>query len=265
MPAQTAHQTPIAATQPQMRVDAASQPVAASPVATAAADNLEEPAPATADVDEAVITEQASSASPMESSAETLAAETPEAANMPPMEKTEIQPEEQLDIEAAVNSAVASDHQMGQETPELKDVSQAQEQPKAEASSQAPSHEQATIIRRPLFVPEAPRDVGLDDELSRTEPMPEEGQRTSLINRISGLWASKTDSANPSTDAAPTKEEPQLSRSNLTLPTVDEPEIMDLPKADLVQTSLPVDPVTKEENSEDDDLDIPAFLRRQAN
>jgi len=32
-----------------------------------------------------------------------------------------------------------------------------------------------------------------------------------------------------------------------------------------VQTSLLVDPVTKEEEAEDDDLDIPAFLRRQAN
>jgi cell division protein FtsZ len=33
----------------------------------------------------------------------------------------------------------------------------------------------------------------------------------------------------------------------------------------MVQTSLPVDPVTKEDDTEDDDLDIPAFLRRQAN
>ena len=114
-------------------------------------------------------------------------------------------------------------------------------------------------------MPDAPRDVGLDDELSRTEPVPAEAQRSSLINRISGLWASKTDSSATHTDTGPAKEEPQLSRSNLTLPTIDEPAIMDLPKADLVQTSLPVDPVTKEEDSEDDDLDIPAFLRRQAN
>ena len=189
---------------------------------------------------------------------------------MPLMEKTEIQPEEQLDIEAAVNSAVASDHKMAQETSDVKEIPEAAEQPEVTAeevkpSSQTASHEQATIIRRPLFVPDAPRDVGLDEELSHTEPVPEEAKRSSLINRISGLWASKTDSSAESTEPAPAKEEPQLSRSNLTLPTIDEPAIMDLPKADMVQTSLPVDPVTKEEDTEDDDLDIPAFLRRQAN
>ena len=258
MPAQPVIQTPATTARPQMRVEAASQPVAASPVQTASADKLNEEVSTISDADDAVVAEQ------------TPAMETPEAAEMPLMEKTEIQPEEQLDIEAAVNSAVASDHKMVQETSDVKEIPEAAEQPEVTAeevkpSSQTASHEQATIIRRPLFVPDAPRDVGLDEELSHTEPVPEEAQRSSLINRISGLWASKTDSSAESTEPAPAKEEPQLSRSNLTLPTIDEPAIMDLPKADMVQTSLPVDPVTKEEDTEDDDLDIPAFLRRQAN
>ena len=270
MPAQPALQTPAApaspvAAQPQMRVDATSAPVTASPVPTTATDNLAEAVSARSDADEAVSKEEAAP-----SQTETLSAENPVAAKMPLMETTEIQPEEQLDIEAAVNSAVASDHKIAQEAAEAQETANQAEQPEANseaasASSQAASHEQATIIRRPLFVPDAPRDVGLDEELSRTEPVPEETQRSSLINRISGLWASKTDSVAERPDAGTTKEEPQLSRSNLTLPTIDEPAIMDLPKADLVQTSLPVDPVTKEEDSEDDDLDIPAFLRRQAN
>jgi hypothetical protein len=43
------------------------------------------------------------------------------------------------------------------------------------------------------------------------------------------------------------------------------PAIMDLPKADMVQTSLPVDPVHKEDDTEDDDPGYSSFLRRQAN
>ena len=269
MPAQPAMQKPAAPAQPHMRVDAVVAPVAASPAETATADTSAEQVTASPQAEQASVAQE----TPAPSQAETMAAETPLAAQMPLMEKPELQTglasEEQLDIEAAVNSAVAGDHKMAQETtnaqeqPEVKTPEAST--PEAEASLQATSHEQATVIRRPLFVPDAPRDVGLDEELSQTEPVAAEAQRSSLINRISGLWASKADSPAPSADAAPAKEEPQLSRSNLTLPTIDEPAIMDLPKADLVQTSLPVDPVTKEEDNEDDDLDIPAFLRRQAN
>ena len=38
---------------------------------------------------------------------------------------------------------------------------------------------------------------------------------------------------------------------------------MDLPAVEVVQPSLPV--TTANSDDEDDDLDIPAFLRRQAN
>ena len=141
----------------------------------------------------------------------------------------------------------------------------AEEATPAIASKVSNGHEQATIIRRPLFIPDAPRDVGLDEELKQTDPVAEGTQRASLIHRISGLWLGKTETPATEAGATPAKEEPQLSRSNLTLPKVEEPAIMDFPKADMVQTSLPVDPVTKEDDTEDDDLDIPAFLRRQAN
>ncbi|MEC7246306.1 MAG: cell division protein FtsZ, partial [Pseudomonadota bacterium] len=157
-----------------------------------------------------------------------------------------------------------SDHMSGDTEPQTDRVAETE---KAETAITEPrGHEQATVIRRPLFIPDAPRDVGLDEELVETAPVPQEAPRTSLINRISGLWSGKTDSASAaSADSASAKEEPQLNRSDVTLPSIEEPAIMDLPKADMVQTSLPVDPVTKEEEAEDDDLDIPAFLRRQAN
>ena len=193
-----------------------------------------------------------------------MQAETAEAAEMPVMEAVQMEAEEQLDIETAVKSAQESDQMLGDTEQQTDRVAEAE---KAETAIAEPrGHEQATVIRRPLFIPDAPRDVGLDEELVETAPVPEEAPRTSLINRISGLWSGKTDSATAaSTDSASAKEEPQLNRSDVTLPSIEEPAIMDLPKADMVQTSLPVDPVTNEEAAEDDDLDIPAFLRRQAN
>ena len=192
-----------------------------------------------------------------------MQAETAEAAEMPVMKLDQPEAEEQLDIETAVKSAQESDHMPGDTEPQTDRVAEAE---KAETAIAEPrGHEQATVIRRPLFIPDVPRDVGLNEELVETAPVPEEAPRTSLINRISGLWSGKTDSASAaSADSGSAKEEPQLDRSDVTLPTIGEPAIMDLPKADMVQTSLPIDPVTKEEEV-DDDLDIPAFLRRQAN
>jgi len=239
-------QPPVA--QPQIQIPAYSVPSAqpAAPV-------MAEEAPAAHSVTES----------------QPIEAETAEAAEMPAMkagqmEVGQMEAEEQLDIETAVKSAQESDHMLGITEPQTDTVAKAD---KAETAIAEPrGHEQATVIRRPLFIPDAPRDVGLDEELVETAPVSEETQRTSLINRISGLWSGKTDSASAAvTDSAPAKEEPQLNRSDVTLPTIEEPAIMDLPKADMVQTSLLVDPVNKKEEAEDDDLDIPAFLRRQAN
>ena len=249
MPTQPAMQpaTPPAAQatvkpQPQMRVNAFTAPAAEMPVATAPAEE------ATVDI------------APMP------ALETAAAAEMPTMEMGMLETEQQLDLENAVKSAEASDHKLdGFEVPSTESAADETTASLAGAAEVAKGHAKATVIRRPLFTPDAPRDVGLDEELMQTDPVPEGASRPSLINRISGLWSAKTETPAPTAEAAPTKEEPQLSRSNLTLPKVEEPAIMDLPKADMVQTSLPVDPVTKEDDTEDDDLDIPAFLRRQAN
>jgi cell division protein FtsZ len=255
MPTQPAIQpaTPPAAQatvtpQPQMRVNAFTAPAAEMPVATAPAEE------ASADIAQIPALETET------------AAETAAAAEMPTMEMGMLETEQQLDLENAVKSAEASDHKLdGFEVPSTESAADETTASLAGAAEVAKGHAKATVIRRPLFTPDAPRDVGLDEELMQTDPVPEGTSRPSLINRISGLWSAKTETPAPTAEAAPTKEEPQLSRSNLTLPKVEEPAIMDLPKADMVQTSLPVDPVTKEDDTEDDDLDIPAFLRRQAN
>ena len=137
------------------------------------------------------------------------------------------------------------------------------QQPKAE------THQQATIIRRPAYIPAASKDVGTDDEVVGVAA--ETTTRPGLLNRFSGIWSSKPVDGPAATQPSITqrqdkfaeKTEPVLSRTDVTLPNVEEPVIMDLPAVDVVQPSLPV--TTADPDDEDDDLDIPAFLRRQAN
>ena len=127
------------------------------------------------------------------------------------------------------------------------------------------------MIRRAAYVPAAAKDVGTDDEVAQTAA-PASPSRPSLLNRFSGIWSSKpadqaktsASTTEPAKDKPAAKSEPVLSRADVTLPTVEEPTIMDLPAVDVVQPSLPVT-AAQEEANHDDDLDIPAFLRRQAN
>lgn len=134
------------------------------------------------------------------------------------------------------------------------------------------SHEQARVIRRAAYVPAAAKDVGTDDEVTQTAAVTTPS-RPSLLNRFSGIWSSKPAdtaeapqaAAEQGKDKPADKSEPVLNRADVTLPTVEEPTIMDLPAVDVVQPSLPVTTATQEDTDHDDDLDIPAFLRRQAN
>ena len=105
--------------------------------------------------------------------------------------------------------------------------------------------------RRSGFVPPAPTP------LPDAESVPETGNgRTSLINKISGLWTSK-----PQDDAVEERCEPAVETS---APVDSTPSILDLPRADaLNRTPEPVAAATLEKSA--DDLEIPAFLRRQAN
>ena len=75
----------------------------------------------------------------------------------------------------------------------------------------------------------------------------------SLINKISGLWSSK-----PSVAESASRKEPAIGESQLTA------SILDLSRSDIV-TSEPSEPTTSNLEMSDAELDIPAFLRRQAN
>ena len=76
---------------------------------------------------------------------------------------------------------------------------------------------------------------------------------TSLINKISGLWSTKPDAAEPASRKEPAIGEAQPSAS-----------ILDLSRSDVVHSDTYNTDNAKLEVS-DDELDIPAFLRRQVN
>ncbi|MEC8109221.1 MAG: cell division protein FtsZ [Pseudomonadota bacterium] len=75
----------------------------------------------------------------------------------------------------------------------------------------------------------------------------------SLINKISSLWSSK-----PSVAESVSRKEPAIGESQLTA------SILDLSRSDIV-TSEPSETTTSNLEMSDAELDIPAFLRRQAN
>jgi cell division protein FtsZ len=75
----------------------------------------------------------------------------------------------------------------------------------------------------------------------------------SLINKISGLWSSKPSAAEPAS-----RKEPAIGE---TQPTAS---ILDLSRSDVVKSET-TEPAKANLEMSDDELDIPAFLRRQAN
>jgi cell division protein FtsZ len=75
----------------------------------------------------------------------------------------------------------------------------------------------------------------------------------SLINKISGLWSSKPSAAEPAS-----RKEPAIGESQ---PTAS---ILDLSRSDVVKSET-TEPAKANLEMSDDELDIPAFLRRQAN
>ena len=175
---------------------------------------------------------------------------------------------EQLDLETAANQAKTI-ARVEDEGPEENISTESNAFAKRSQRSKAATHQQAAIIRRPVYIPAASKDVGTDDEVVGAAT--EATTRPGLLNRFTGIWSSKpTDnsaaaqlSAMQKKDKLAEKTEPVLNRIDVTLPNVEEPVIMDLPAVEVVQPSLPV--TTANPDDEDDDLDIPAFLRRQAN
>ena len=109
------------------------------------------------------------------------------------------------------------------------------------------------------FIPSPALSIDSDDVVSNTAPIPE--SRPSLIRQISGLWRPRQKASD---DDKAQNAETTLSSNEAT--TSDEPAILNLSRGAALQESLPIGNLASDEaNEADDELDIPAFLRRQAN
>jgi len=120
--------------------------------------------------------------------------------------------------------------------------------------------DETTAPPRARFIPAAA--IAMPDEDSVAEAVETPVARSaSLINKISGLWSSKPVSK-PAEAVQKTQSEPSLETSAPKSEVAV--SILDLSRADAVNkavaTAAPAAP-----NADEDDLDIPAFLRRQAN
>ena len=129
----------------------------------------------------------------------------------------------------------------------------------ANSEESAPSHAQSNDVAPTANAQEKSKDdtffisapvVGAEPAtLAQAEPI--QPARRSIFAQVAGMWKSDN-------NAAIAKEEaPQVS---------EETEIVNLSRGDALQESLPIgnqDHAAKDDA--DDDLDIPAFLRRQAN
>ena len=110
------------------------------------------------------------------------------------------------------------------------------------------------------FIPAAPTNIPDEESVDVAAQTPV-ARPSSLINRISGLWSSKPESkpgesrdqsrSEPALDEAAAKEQIAVS-------------ILDLSRSDMFGKASETAPA-KAPNADEDDLDIPAFLRRQAN
>ena len=121
----------------------------------------------------------------------------------------------------------------------------------ATASMVGDSPADVATARREAFVPPAPAPLPEAESVPATNV-----GRTSLINKISGLWTSK------SQDEADTdRREPAVENS---APVDNTPSILDLPRADAITHLAEPKPKPSLETA-GDDLEIPAFLRRQTN
>ena len=135
----------------------------------------------------------------------------------------------------------------------------AMEQAEQTASSEEPLtletiiDESVSDEEAPAFIPQAPLSVETDTVLETAAPV--ERSRPTLMRKLSGLWATSKDD-----DAQKTKADEVKTDE----PKAEEPKVLDLTRNDALQDSLPIGTNTASD-TQDDELDIPAFLRRQAN
>ena len=175
---------------------------------------------------------------------------------------------EQLDIDDAIANANANasaesktdideaidlqDHGIGAAKTALKPSVNAETEAGVAPVGDSTDKVDANIGPRIGFIPA--QTTSLPDADSVPEAIETPAKRpSSLINKISGLWSSKPSAAKPAS-----RQEPAIGESR---PTAS---VLDLSRSDVVASEATEHAKPNFEVS-DDELDIPAFLRRQAN
>jgi len=166
---------------------------------------------------------------------------------------------QQMDINDAINAAT-------------KDAAPADLETAASINSDAPSavgdaptlpltiaNDEAAAART-KFIPAAPTSMPDEESVDVAAQTPVT-RPSSLINRISGLWSSKPQSK-PAESSDQSRSEPALDEAAAKEQIAV--SILDLSRSDMVGKGLET-ASAKAPNADEDDLDIPAFLRRQAN
>jgi cell division protein FtsZ len=113
---------------------------------------------------------------------------------------------------------------------------------------------------RAKFIPAAPTNMPDEESVAVAAQTPVT-RPSSLINKISGLWSSKPEN-NPAESSDQSRSEPALDEAAAKEQIAV--SILDLSRSDMVGNASETTPI-KAPNADEDDLDIPAFLRRQAN
>ena len=113
---------------------------------------------------------------------------------------------------------------------------------------------------RAKFIPAAPTNMPDEESIDVAAQTPVT-RPSSLINRISGLWSSKPQSK-PAESSDQSRSEPALDEAAAKEQIAV--SILDLSRSDMVGKGSET-ASAKAPNADEGDLDIPAFLRRQAN
>ena len=166
------------------------------------------------------------------------------------------------------------------ETQELRETDDMQPISRADAAAEGlPAKAEEKAEAKPVFIP-APVVETQGDEMIATTQTTAESQRGGLIGRISGLWSSRPEpvpqpaaAAQPTTAEAGKTAQFPLGRSAEAKPEDAKQETAQtVPMLDLGQLAIQSEKaeqapmnVSQPEEEDMDELDIPAFLRRQAN
>jgi len=159
--------------------------------------------------------------------------------------------DQQMDINDAINAATEGTAEADRDTASTLGV--ATEMPLITANDVAKAP-------RAKFIPAAPTNMPDEESVDMAAQTPVT-RPTSLINRISGLWSSKPESK-PAQSSDQSRNEPALDEAAAKEQIAV--SILDLSRSDMAGKASETAPA-KAPNADEDDLDIPAFLRRQAN